>query len=109
MQNRGAVPPLSRNLRVSPDRCSEETGDPGFPVGEPGRPPGRTAGCFPALPTSAVRGPERFRGRLLLRRPSATPRGGRRALPQTMIGLSCAVSLARDRPVLDLLDLLDLL
>ncbi len=28
------------------------------------------SGCFPAVPTPAVRGPERFRGRLLLRRPS---------------------------------------
>ena len=42
VQNRWAVPPLSRNLRVSPDRGAEVADGPGFPVGEPDRPHGES-------------------------------------------------------------------
>jgi len=41
VRNRSAVPPLSRNLRVSPDVSlgGPRAEDPGFPVGEPERAP----------------------------------------------------------------------
>ena len=73
------MPTLSRNLRA----CC--------PFGERTR----TGRSFPALPTPAVRVPERFRGGCSF---GVHRRRRRRTLPRVMIGLSCEPQASSDWP-----------